>query len=624
MINFYKPIFCSLLFLLVSIGLYAQAPKKISYQAVVRNNTNKLVVSQRVGVRISILQGSANGNAVYAETQGPTSNANGLISLEIGSGTPVSGTFSGINWGNGTYFIKTETDPNGGSNYDVVGISQLMSVPYALYAETSGSSTPGPKGDKGDKGDAGAAGAAGLPGATGLPGAAGATGAKGDKGDKGDMGVAGATGLPGAAGATGPKGDKGDKGDPGEAGATGLPGAVGPTGAKGDKGDKGATGEAGATGLPGAAGATGAKGDKGDKGATGEAGATGLAGAAGATGPKGDKGDKGDTGEAGANGLPGVVGPTGAKGDKGDRGDTGEAGATGLPGAVGPTGAKGDIGDKGDTGATGEAGAKGDKGDTGDGLANGTNGGQIYLTSAAAPFSAQVPSTVTGDIRINSTAVTTIAANAVTNSKIADASVTIQKISASGEAGSSTYLRGDGTWAAPSSSGGASLQLFATSTQSQLKRPFGYSRYTFNYNSKVSGANQAAWTNNNTYTVPSDMGGLYNINLAMIVTSIGSFNSYIPYPEIQVTSGASVRYYYGAGSGYSALLVGNGTDATVIGSPSPEHISYSRGTLNVTLPLQSGDVVKVFYRGNASSNSATAQVDFSTDGSSYLSIIKLN
>ena len=82
----------------------AQAPQKMSYQAVIRTSVNELVTSKTVGMRLSILQGSANGSAVYVETQTPTTNANGLVSLEIGGGTVVSGTITGINWATGTYF----------------------------------------------------------------------------------------------------------------------------------------------------------------------------------------------------------------------------------------------------------------------------------------------------------------------------------------------------------------------------------------------------------------------------------------------------------------------------------------------------------------------------------------
>jgi uncharacterized protein (TIGR02145 family) len=94
-------------------------------------------------MQISILQGSASGTAVYVETQSPTTNANGLVSLEIGVGTVVSGDFTTIDWANGTYFIKTETDPAGGTNYTIAGVSQLLSVPYALHAKTAETVTGG-------------------------------------------------------------------------------------------------------------------------------------------------------------------------------------------------------------------------------------------------------------------------------------------------------------------------------------------------------------------------------------------------------------------------------------------------------------------------------------------------
>lgn len=121
---------------LLPLSLFAQAPQKMSYQAVIRNSSGALVTSKAVGMRVSILQGTANGTEVYKEIYNPNpqTNANGLVSIEIGGGIPVTGTFAGINWANGPYFIKTETDPNGGTNYTISGISQLLSVPYALYA----------------------------------------------------------------------------------------------------------------------------------------------------------------------------------------------------------------------------------------------------------------------------------------------------------------------------------------------------------------------------------------------------------------------------------------------------------------------------------------------------------
>ena len=121
--------------LLLTLSSFAQAPEKMSYQAVIRGANNALVTNQQVGMQISILQGST---AVYEETQTPTSNTNGLVSLEIGTGTVISGSFTAIDWSADTYFIKTETDPTGGTNYTITGTSQLLSVPFALYATTSG------------------------------------------------------------------------------------------------------------------------------------------------------------------------------------------------------------------------------------------------------------------------------------------------------------------------------------------------------------------------------------------------------------------------------------------------------------------------------------------------------
>ncbi len=124
--------------ILLSSCLFAQTPEKMSYQAVIRDTNNNLIIDHIVSLQISILQGSITGNAVYVETHAPTTNDNGLVSIEIGGGTLVGGNFETIDWTSGPYFIKSETDPTGGTNYTITGTSQLLSVPYALYAKSAG------------------------------------------------------------------------------------------------------------------------------------------------------------------------------------------------------------------------------------------------------------------------------------------------------------------------------------------------------------------------------------------------------------------------------------------------------------------------------------------------------
>jgi len=123
----------------------AQAPQKMSYQAEIRDINNVLVTNAPIGMKISILQSSPTGTAVYTETQTTNTNSNGLVSTIIGGGIG----FDTIQWEDGPYYIKTETDPGGGANYTITGTSQLLSVPFALF---SANSTPGPQGPQGPTG----------------------------------------------------------------------------------------------------------------------------------------------------------------------------------------------------------------------------------------------------------------------------------------------------------------------------------------------------------------------------------------------------------------------------------------------------------------------------------------
>ena len=416
--------------ILVLIQTQAQAPQKMSFQAVIRKINNGLVMMQPVSMRISVIQGSANGTIVYQETHSPTTNSNGLVSLEIGTGTIVSGVFSNINWGNGPYFIKTETDPLCGTNYTVVGVSEFLSVPYALYALNSNNS--GYLGSSKTLLNLGtlkpginflmtvSSGLAYTPlnnivitngmdnhfhaivleydpitglmllnpieitgagtfnkwtvnldgsrGANGLEGQQGQQGLNGLTGAMGLQGNTGSQGLIGLTGLSGTKGLQGLQGLNGAVGATGLNGVIGATGPIGPQGSIGNTGPQGIIGLTGATGLQGIQGVDGLAG-----GATGAIGATGATGAKGDAGAAGINGLNGANGVNGATGTDGATGAKGDTGAAGTNGSNGTNGINGANGANGA------TGADGATGAKGDTGAAGTNGLNGTNGSNASI-----------------------------------------------------------------------------------------------------------------------------------------------------------------------------------------------------------------------------------------------------
>lgn len=198
-----RTVLLSILILCMTIGIgFAQqgAPQSFNYQGVARDNAGIVIANQSVGIEFNLRQGSATGSIVYSETHSPTTNDFGLFNLGIGTGSVTTGSFASVDWGNGPYFVEVSMDASGGTAYQSMGTSQLLSVPYALYAETAGNGGVGPTGPTGP---------------TGLQGLAGVTGATGPTGPSGADGSVGATGPTGADGATGP---------------TGVTGATGPTG----------------------------------------------------------------------------------------------------------------------------------------------------------------------------------------------------------------------------------------------------------------------------------------------------------------------------------------------------------------------------------------------------------
>ena len=157
-----KTLYSILLLMLISTLAYSQAPEAFNYQAVIRNGAGDILANSQVAVQISILQDSETGTAVYVERFNPTTNDHGLISLQLGKGSVQSGTFNTIDWGTHEFYIKIEVDPNNGTAYTSVETSQLLSVPYALYAASGNQGPQGPPGEKGDQGNPGPEGPPGV------------------------------------------------------------------------------------------------------------------------------------------------------------------------------------------------------------------------------------------------------------------------------------------------------------------------------------------------------------------------------------------------------------------------------------------------------------------------------
>lgn len=262
----------TLLLLLASIigpgTIFAQSPQLMNYQAVVRNSSGTPVPNNTsVKLRFTIHDGSTTGTTVFTETQTVSANQFGLVTAQIG----LLGNLAVVSWGFGAKYLQVEVDINNSGTFVDMGNSQLISVPYALYAANSNAGPAGPTGPQGIQGPTG------LPGPTGANGVTGLNGSTGAQGVTGPTGVTGAGG--GATGPTGPAGTNGLNGNTGPTGSTGIDGATGTTGPAGTNGLNGNTGPTGPTGADGATGATGAGGGAtGPTGPTGPAGATGVGG----------------------------------------------------------------------------------------------------------------------------------------------------------------------------------------------------------------------------------------------------------------------------------------------------------------------------------------------------------
>jgi hypothetical protein len=398
-------------------------PQGITFQAVARDQRGNPASLRTVYIIDKIISGSANGAAVWEEKHITQTNAEGVFTIIIGSGTRISGStanFRDIAWNGSNHFFNLRvavapTIPDltwaDDANYQDMGTTQFWSVPYAFYAGRSGSSTffagsINPSASQGQNGDfylntisytlfgpksngswgtgQSLIGPQGPAGATGPIGPQGPSGPTGPQGTTGPIGPQGPQGLTGPTGAMGPQGIQGPSGADGK---TILSGTGNPANNFGNNGDfyintstntlfgpKTNGNWPGGVSLVGPTGAQGSTGLTGPQGPIGLTGATGATGPQGPAGPQGLQGLTGATGPQGPIGLTGATGATGAQGPQGPAGPQGATGATGPAGPTGPIGPQGPQGATGATGATGPAGPQGATGPQGPAGANGNNG----------------------------------------------------------------------------------------------------------------------------------------------------------------------------------------------------------------------------------------------------------
>lgn len=131
-----RNIYLLLVGLTFCLNSWAQSPQAVNYQAVLRDASGIILTNQSVGLQVRILSGSPTGSSVYTEEFATNTNAYGIVNIQIGTGTTTD-DFSVIDWSAGPYFIETSVDAGGGTTFSLMGTSQIISVPYALYAETA-------------------------------------------------------------------------------------------------------------------------------------------------------------------------------------------------------------------------------------------------------------------------------------------------------------------------------------------------------------------------------------------------------------------------------------------------------------------------------------------------------
>ena len=209
-------VFASIL-ISTSSNLFSQnaVPQQINYQAIARNQIGSVFANTAISIRFSVAINQT-ASPIYQETHQTQTNQFGLFNVKIGAGAATIGNFANINWGAGNQYLKSEIDIQNTGNFVLLGNEQLLSVPFALYAQNAGNAgsgsigPQGPQGEAGPQGLPGNSGPQGLQGPQGIPGAAGSNGSNGANGSNGTNGINGNTILNGTSNPSGATGNLGD------------------------------------------------------------------------------------------------------------------------------------------------------------------------------------------------------------------------------------------------------------------------------------------------------------------------------------------------------------------------------------------------------------------------------